>query len=212
MSKNENRSLKDKQDAKKAAVLGNAKQGSFPVTIVFGSVAIIVIMLVFFLGGISKAKGPQATSAKGVTSSNQPSPAKSGSESPANAPAEYAASDGQISYQANVFDDGKAHYYKYTTDDGLDIRYFVLKSSDGAVRAAFDACDVCWRAGKGYEQSGDFMVCNNCGRRFASVKVNEVEGGCNPAPLARKVDGGNIVIKVDDILKGRQYFDFGGRG
>jgi uncharacterized membrane protein len=42
--------------------------------------------------------------------------------------------------------------------------------------------------------------------------VNEVQGGCNPAPLSRNVDGENIVIKVDDILKGRQYFDFGERG
>jgi uncharacterized membrane protein len=80
------------------------------------------------------------------------------------------------------------------------------------IRAAFDACDVCWPSGKGYFQDGDHMVCRNCGRRFVSVKVNEVKGGCNPAPLNRKVEGKDLVIQVADILDGRKYFDFSERG
>jgi len=76
------------------------------------------------------------------------------------------------------------------------------------IRAAFDACDVCWREGKGYYQQGDFMVCRNCGRQFASVKVNEVKGGCNPAPLERAIVGDKLVIKAADIVKGSQYFNF----
>jgi uncharacterized membrane protein len=55
------------------------------------------------------------------------------------------------------------------------------------------------------------MVCDNCGRRFASVLVNEVQGGCNPAPLRRAVRGDRLVIAVPDLLAGRRYFDFGSR-
>jgi uncharacterized membrane protein len=54
------------------------------------------------------------------------------------------------------------------------------------------------------------MVCRNCGRKFASVLVNEVKGGCNPAPLKRTVDNGKLVIQVQDIQEGRQFFDFAG--
>jgi uncharacterized membrane protein len=56
------------------------------------------------------------------------------------------------------------------------------------------------------------MVCRNCGKRFASVKVNEVKGGCNPAPLNRLVSGDLTVIKVKDILEGKQYFNLSRRG
>jgi len=56
------------------------------------------------------------------------------------------------------------------------------------------------------------MVCRNCGRRFDSVRINEVKGGCNPAPLTRSVNGDQLVIKVDDILQGESYFDFSGKG
>lgn len=115
-----------------------------------------------------------------------------------------------VRHPLSLFEDGKAHHFEHKSD-GLTIRYFVLKSSDGIVRAAFDACDVCWPAGKGYVQSGDEMVCRNCGRRFASVLINEVKGGCNPAPLNRTIQGDLLVINVRDILSGQQLFNFKGK-
>lgn len=101
--------------------------------------------------------------------------------------------------------DGTARFFHYTIG-GKDIKFFVLKSSDGIIRAAFDTCDVCYPEKKGYRQEGDFMVCNNCGQRFESVLINVRKGGCNPAPLYRTVEGGNLVIKVADIQRGAFYF------
>jgi len=115
-----------------------------------------------------------------------------------------------ITYPVSLFGDNKARHFEYKYND-IKIRYFILKSSDGIIRAAFDACDVCWPAGKGYYQEGDYMVCRNCGRRFASVLVNEVKGGCNPAPLNRGVTGDKLLINVNDIVEGKQYFDFSGK-
>jgi uncharacterized membrane protein len=113
----------------------------------------------------------------------------------------------QVRYPLALFEGGQAHHFEYP-HDGLTIRYFVLKSADGVVRAAFDACDVCWRSGKGYTQDGDEMVCKNCGRRFASNRINDVQGGCNPAPLNRIVEGDHLIIQAEDIVRGRAYFDF----
>lgn len=117
----------------------------------------------------------------------------------------------EIAYPVSTFNDGKARFYEYKAPDGIVIKYFILKSSDGVIRAAFDACDVCWEAGKGYQQKDDFMVCKNCGRRFHSTKINEVSGGCNPAPLARKIQDGKVVIDTQNILPGKKYFDFKGK-
>jgi len=119
-----------------------------------------------------------------------------------------AASAAQLTYPEKVFANGKARHFTYKTDDGVPIRYFIVKSSDGVIRAAFDACDVCWPENKGYIQKGDLMVCKNCGRQFPSVRINEVRGGCNPAPLNRTVVNGTVIITVADILEGKGYFDF----
>jgi uncharacterized membrane protein len=113
-----------------------------------------------------------------------------------------------ISYSLNDFSDGKAKYFQYKSPKGKTIRFFIIKSSDGIIRAAFDACDVCWPSGKGYAQDGDFMVCRNCGRRFPSSKVNVITGGCNPAALNRQITKTQVVIKINDLLAGQHYFDF----
>ncbi len=117
----------------------------------------------------------------------------------------------EVSFPVRAFSDGQAKYFQYPSGNGITVRFFVLKSSDGIIRAAFDACDVCWREGKGYYQEGDFMVCRNCGQRFASIKVNEIKGGCNPAPLDRKVVGEKLVIQIADILQGSTFFNFAKR-
>lgn len=104
-----------------------------------------------------------------------------------------------------ALDSGKALFLEADLG-GRQIYYFALKSSDGVYRAAYDTCDVCFRSNRGYRQEGDLMVCNNCGQKFPSAKVNEVKGGCNPAPLARRVDGDSLVILKSDIAAGADFF------
>lgn len=101
--------------------------------------------------------------------------------------------------------DGLAHYYTVKME-GKDVTFFVLKSKDGVVRSAFNACDVCYPEKKGYRHEGDEMVCNNCNQRFANERINEVSGGCNPSPLARTTEGEFLVIRAEDIAKGAFYF------
>jgi uncharacterized membrane protein len=172
---------KDKLAAKKAAVLKKNKRKITPVIIVF---AFLIPAIAGVLVYLNKSDTPS------VSVSTQ-------SEQIAT----------PVTYPVNMFDDGRAVHFQYK-DDSTIIRYFVLKSSDGVIRAAFDACDVCWPSGKGYYQDGNDMVCANCGQRFSSILINEVRGGCNPEPLARKISGDNLLIRVEDILNGKKYFDF----
>ena len=100
----------------------------------------------------------------------------------------------------------QAKFFDYKLSDNKPIRFFVMKSSDGVYRAALDACDMCYRAKKGYRQEGDDMVCNNCGLHFHSSQINEVHGGCNPVGLPRTVEGDHLVIKASDLESRGQYF------
>lgn len=115
------------------------------------------------------------------------------------------AADGTVSIPVADVSDGNAHYFSYAHDGG-EVKFFVIKSRDGVLRAAFDACDVCYRSQKGYSQDGDTMVCNNCGQKFHTTRINVVRGGCNPAPLEREVRGDDLIIAVEDILTGASYF------
>jgi len=115
------------------------------------------------------------------------------------------AENGKVMIPVSEVSDGKARFFTFR-NGGKNINFFVLKSSDRVIRAAFDACDVCYKERKGYRQERDHMVCNNCGQKFLSIHINNVKGGCNPAPLDRTVSGNYIVLKVPDIEKGNFYF------
>jgi hypothetical protein len=116
--------------------------------------------------------------------------------------------NGQLEIPIAGINDGKAHHFTVKADDGTMVTFFVLKSADGVIRAAIDACDVCYRSGLGYYQEGDFMVCKNCGQKFASNKINVIKGGCNPAPLNRTVVGDKLVINMKDIGMNSWYMKY----
>ncbi len=172
-------------EAKKAAVLKNRDRKMNPLAMVIGVIVLLSAAGIGFFIAAGTPPASQSTTVAGTVAA-------------------------EVVYPVSLFDDGRARHFDFKTGD-LNVRYFILKSSDGIIRAAFDACDVCWPAGKGYYQDGDDMVCRNCGRRFASVRVNEVHGGCNPAPLTRNVQGDQLVLKVDDILNGKSYFNLKGK-
>lgn len=186
MGRDKTKNNQEVREAKKAAVLGTERKSRLP---------IILAVCAFVFAGAGFYLVTNGIGERTVTSEANRSPGATGD---------------QVVHQVSQFTDGRAQHFEFKHDD-ITIRYFILKSSDGIIRAAFDACDVCWPAGKGYYQDGDVMVCRNCGRRFASVLVNEVKGGCNPAPLKRTVQGEQLILKVQDILEGRQYFNFSGK-
>ena len=116
--------------------------------------------------------------------------------------------NGQLQIPVAGISDGKAHHFTAKADNGTMVEFFVLKSSDGILRAAIDSCDVCYRSGLGYYQDGDYMICKNCGQKFASAKINEIKGGCNPAPLNRSVIGDKLVINMQDINSNSWYMQY----
>ncbi len=119
-----------------------------------------------------------------------------------------APTDGKLIIPVKAVSDGQAHYFKAKAEDGTMVDFFVVKSMDGVIRAAIDSCDVCYRSGKGYVQEGNVMVCTNCGRKFATDRINEVKGGCNPAPLKRTMEGDNLVITMADINANAWYCQY----
>lgn len=104
------------------------------------------------------------------------------------------------------FDDGKAHFYRYATAEGKETRFFVLKSSDGVVHAAFDTCKRCYRTRKGFRQVGEAMVCNACGKAFLSVDINVVQDQCSPVPVDRVIQDGKLIVTAAALGAGAFYY------
>lgn len=116
-----------------------------------------------------------------------------------------AAPGGDVTIPISQVQDGKAHFYSFDAG-GTTVKYFVLADQNGKVRAALDACEVCFAQKKGYHQEGDTMVCNNCGKVFPSDQINVITGGCNPIPLDKTISGGQLTITAGSLTQGARYF------
>jgi uncharacterized membrane protein len=116
------------------------------------------------------------------------------------------ASNGTITVPVAKLSDGKVRFYKFE-DGGKEINFFVIKASDGSYKTAFDACDSCYRAKKGYEQQGDKLNCKNCNQKFAINRLGpNTTGGCNPGYLPHQLSGDTLSIKASDLKDGARYF------
>lgn len=185
--------------------------GASPAVLIAGLVVVVLVIggAVFGLARLSSANGQtEAAAPESLLDSDgldaQPLLATAATHGHDPYPLAVA-EDGVLQFPLSAFDDYAAHHFTYMSE-GRPIEFFVLKSKDGVVRAAFNACDVCYLSKKGYSQDGDEVVCNNCGRRFPADQINVVHGGCNPSPLDRSVDGDSLIIQVEDVLRGKEYF------
>jgi uncharacterized membrane protein len=42
--------------------------------------------------------------------------------------------------------------------------------------------------------------------KFASARIGEAKGGCNPHGIPSAVDGSALVVRKADIVAGKRYF------
>ncbi len=169
--------MSDRQDKRAQFEQGGKKSPA-------GKIAVVVVAVVAIAVGAWAYMGGTAGSGK------YPQPASS---------------QGMLTIPVSEVGDGKAHFFSMANGE-TSINFFVVKSNDGVIRAAFDTCDVCYREQKGYRQEGDVMVCNNCDQKFHTNMINDVKGGCNPAPLKRAVRDGQVLIAAADLFQGTWYF------
>lgn len=94
--------------------------------------------------------------------------------------------------------------------DGTKMEVLAVKAPDGTIRTAFNTCQVCYDSGRGYyQQSGDLLVCQNCGNKFTMDRVEVEAGGCNPWPIFdqdKTVTNESITVSYDFLKKSKDIF------
>jgi len=103
----------------------------------------------------------------------------------------------------------KKYTYTYlmSSTEKKDIRYIIVKASNGDIKTSFDACDVCYKDNKGYSQKNNQIICNKCGNTFNIDTIGiKVTGSCFPGYLPHTLGTDSVIFKVSDITSGAYLF------
>ncbi len=102
-----------------------------------------------------------------------------------------------------------AKYYEYQAMKSVVVKYFAVLDNNNKPHVAFDACDLCYPKKKGYDQVGDEMKCNNCGKVFKieGIGTENIGGGCWPGHIPIVVGDTDIAIEPEDLEAGSYYFE-----
>jgi uncharacterized membrane protein len=100
----------------------------------------------------------------------------------------------------------QVRFYRFLNSGNQEVKFFVGRDAGGTVQVAFDANELCYKLKRGYDYQDGWMVCRKCDKAFELERVNDGGGGCNPVPLAHRVEGDRLVLAEADILQGWRYF------
>jgi hypothetical protein len=101
-----------------------------------------------------------------------------------------------------------ARWFTYDSN-GVDVKYFLVKGSDGKIHLGTDACYECYERKIGYRQNGDEMVCNKCSQTFPINGIgteNLEKEGCWPSYIPFETNGDSITIRMSDLDAKRSMF------
>jgi uncharacterized membrane protein len=101
---------------------------------------------------------------------------------------------------------GQARFIQYLTRDGREVRFFAVRSTDGVTRVALDACEKCYREGRGYRQAGSHMVCNYCQKSYDAASIGDASDGCQPLPLERIMEGNAVIVRAATLERSGSFF------
>ncbi len=112
------------------------------------------------------------------------------------------AEKGVVSIPLSALEDGKLHRYGFASTNRT-VRFLVLKTADGNIRTALDACEIC--GAFGYMQDGPNLICLHCVAEINPLTLGR-SGGCNPIPLEAKVSSTGVQVNVAVLNKEAYQF------
>lgn len=112
------------------------------------------------------------------------------------------AENGWVTLPASKFADGQLHRMGFPSGNRV-VRFLVMKTADGRIQTALDACEIC--GSFGYVQEGNNLVCLNCAAEINPLTMS-VGGGCNPIPLPSEVTNDVVRIAAGELVKAAHLF------
>ena len=110
--------------------------------------------------------------------------------------------NGQVSIPLSQVSDGDLHRF-VSTENGVDVRFWLYQKPDGKMTTLFDACEICGPVG--FYKGSTGVVCKNCAAPINPASIG-LPGGCNPIPLKAAITAEAVIIQEGDLAARSEIF------
>lgn len=110
--------------------------------------------------------------------------------------------NGWVTLPASKLADGQLHRLGFMSGNKM-VRFIAMKTADGKIQTALDACEIC--GSFGYVQEGKNLVCLNCAAEINPLTMG-AGGGCNPIPLLSELTNDVVRVAASELEKAAHLF------
>jgi len=115
--------------------------------------------------------------------------------------------DGLVRIDVGDLGKEQIRFYRFLNSGNQEVKFLVARDQHGEVQVGFDASETHAKVGRGFSLQGDWIIDNKCETASRLEEINAGGGGCRPVPLAHRLEGEQVVLAQDDILKGWRLFN-----
>lgn len=115
--------------------------------------------------------------------------------------------DGLVHIDVGDLAKEQIRFYRFLNRGNQEVKFLVARDQHGVIQVGFDASETHAKVGRGFRLEGDWIIDNKCDTASRLDEINAGSGGCRPVPLAHRVEGQQVVLAQDDILKGWRLFN-----
>ena len=113
---------------------------------------------------------------------------------------------GQVRIDVSDLERLQVRFYRFLNAGNQEVQFLVGRDREGVVQVGFNANAQHYKTRRGFSYQDGWIVDNKCETTTRLSAINVGGKGCKPAPLAHRVDGGELVLREPDILEGWRYF------
>ncbi len=113
----------------------------------------------------------------------------------------------EVRIDLSDLDRSEVRFYRFLNRGNQEVKLLVGRDRHGVIQVGFDASESHARVGRGFRHEGDWVVDAKCDTASRLEEVNQGGGGCRPVPLEHRVEGEELVLLEQDVLRGWRLFN-----
>ncbi len=100
----------------------------------------------------------------------------------------------------------QVRFYRFLNSGNQEVRFLVGRDENDTIQVGFDAGETHVKLGRGFSYQDGWIIDNKCETTTRLSTLNEGGRGCRPVPIEHRVEGDELIITEEDMLRGWRYF------